>query len=115
MASFCKSCLANNVNTRTEWRINPEGKNRPFDIDKNEWHKCPYWKPDPNYRRKQGEFPPELQKEFAATLNQETEKLPNIVSGKDIEERLNKRLDRIEELLEATLKTLGLFKKGNEA
>jgi hypothetical protein len=48
MASFCKTCQQNGVNTRVEWRPNPDkpGKNKPFDIDKNEWHSpCPFWKP----------------------------------------------------------------------
>jgi len=46
MASFCNTCQKNGVNTRVEWRENPQypGKNKPFDIDKGEWHKCPYYK-----------------------------------------------------------------------
>jgi hypothetical protein len=67
---FCKSCQQNNVNTRVEWRPNPDkpGKKKQFDIDKNEWHTCPYWKPDPNYKSKQGfkaNVPDDVKQEFA--------------------------------------------------
>ena len=42
---FCKLCKENGVNTRVEWRPNPNkpGKNKPFDVDKQEWHKCPFY------------------------------------------------------------------------
>jgi hypothetical protein len=63
---FCKSCQANNVNTRVEWRPNPDkpGKKKQFDIDKNGWHNCKYWKPDPNYRAKP-KVPDDVKQEFA--------------------------------------------------
>jgi hypothetical protein len=48
--SFCPSCKDNNVYVRVEWRqvgTKPDGspKKRPFEVDKNDWHNCPYWKP----------------------------------------------------------------------
>jgi hypothetical protein len=66
MATFCKSCQQNGVNTRVEWMPNPDkpGKKKQFDIDKNEWHICPYWKPDPNYRAKP-KVPDDVKQEFA--------------------------------------------------
>ena len=87
MASFCKSCQANNVDTRIEWRPNPDkpGKKKQFDIDKQEWHNCKYWKPDPNYRK------PKLKPEDQAVFDEfeKGQTSTQAVSLKDIANSLN--------------------------
>jgi len=51
--TFCSSCKSNGVQTRVEWRPNPDkpGKNKPFDVDKQEWHVCPYYKPKQEFAK----------------------------------------------------------------
>ena len=87
---FCRSCQSNNVNTRVEWRPNPDkpGKNKQFDIDKNEWHTCPFWKPDPNYKKKQmANIPPDVKEAFTKIEDElkvnDLEKLIKIVESTD--------------------------------
>jgi len=50
---FCSSCKSNGIQTRVEWRPNPDkpGKNKPFDVDKQEWHVCPYYKPKQEFAK----------------------------------------------------------------
>ena len=100
MVSFCKSCQQNNVNTRIEWRPNPDkpGKNKPFDIDKNEWHNCPYWKPDPNYKKKL-EIPPDVKAEFDKI---EREANQGNLTATDVAD-IKRTLIKIEEQTEAIL------------
>ena len=97
---FCKTCQKNNVNTRVEWRPHPSGKNKPFDIDKNEWHSpCPYWKPDPNYKAK---LKPEDQAVFDKI---ESELSSGTLTSTDITD-IKKTLIKIEEITSACLKLL---------
>jgi len=77
---FCSSCKSNGIQTRVEWRPNPDkpGKNKPFDVDKQEWHVCPYYKP---------------KQEFAKTL-EPLEQKPIIANDK-----LSEKLDIIIQML----------------
>ena len=81
---FCNSCKKNNVNTRVEWRAHPSGKNKPFDIDKNEWHSpCPYWKPTPKgpISASTNQEAKQILTEYNKTFPKENEQLKKIESG----------------------------------
>jgi len=55
-AKPCTQCAQNNVQTLIMWRPNPEKAGminqktgraymRPWDVNKNDWHSCPYYNP----------------------------------------------------------------------
>ena len=95
MAQFCKSCQTNGVNTRVEWQVvgtKPDGspKKGMFDIDKQEMHKCPYWKPDPNYKKK---VPPEIKEEF--------EKIERDLKTEELKNQMNRGNVDLQTVLDA--------------